>query len=179
MLWGTDKPSNVCVSEEFLFLFLLYNVPSGCYVPVYLKMASIEGKQNSCWATFRVLNLFPRAGFNRPMFHRIQSVLEYITTLLSRWLKRQCHVIFCHFLFHGSKPSEPLINSLKWFCLKIRFRKDICKNVTPRSVKRRRVGKFKCPKIKNCLTLLGVGLRAVSHNAESNNFFYFQKLLFP
>ena len=28
------------------------------------------------------------------------------------------------FLFHESKPSGPLTNRLKWFCLKIRFRGD-------------------------------------------------------
>ena len=31
----------------------------------------------------------------------------------------------CHFLFHESNPSGPLINRLKWCCLKIRFREDI------------------------------------------------------
>ena len=34
---------------------------------------------------------------------------------------------FCHFfLFHESKPLGPLINRLKWFCLKIHFCEDIC-----------------------------------------------------
>ena len=42
-------------------------------------------------------------------------------------LKGQCHEIFViYFLFHESKPSGPLINMLKWFCLKIQFCKDIC-----------------------------------------------------
>ena len=40
------------------------------------------------------------------------------------------------FLSHESNPSGPLINRLKWFCLKIRFRGDIqilsSKNSTPR-----------------------------------------------
>ena len=31
------------------------------------------------------------------------------------------------FFFHESNPSEPLINRLKWFFLKIRFREDIRK----------------------------------------------------
>ena len=42
-------------------------------------------------------------------------------------LKGQCHEIFVIFLFHESKPSGPLINRLKWFCLKIRVREDIRK----------------------------------------------------
>ena len=53
-------------------------------------------------------------------------------------LKGQCHEIFDLYFFHESNPSGPLINRLKWFCLKIRFRKDIrirsSKNSTPRSV---------------------------------------------
>ena len=40
-------------------------------------------------------------------------------------LEGQCHEIFVIFLFHESKPSGPLINRLKWFCLKIRFRGNI------------------------------------------------------
>ena len=43
----------------------------------------------------------------------------------SLFLKGECHEIFCHILFHESKPSGPWINRLKWFCLKVRFRKDI------------------------------------------------------
>ena len=41
------------------------------------------------------------------------------------YLKGQCHEIFCQFLFQESKPSWPLKNRQKWFCLKIRFREDI------------------------------------------------------
>ena len=40
-------------------------------------------------------------------------------------LKGQCHEIFGNFLFHESKPSGPLINRLKWFCLKVSFRGEI------------------------------------------------------
>ena len=40
-------------------------------------------------------------------------------------LKGQCHEIFWHFLFHESKPSGPLINRLKWFCLKVRFQGEL------------------------------------------------------
>ena len=29
------------------------------------------------------------------------------------------------FLFYELKPSGPLMNRLKWFCLKIRFREDV------------------------------------------------------
>ena len=76
------------------------------------------------------------------------------------------------FFFHKSNPFESLINSLKWFHQKIRFREDIRKkrdsaqcdtapSQTLRSITLRRVWKLKCPKIQNCLTLSGVGLRAV------------------
>ena len=38
-------------------------------------------------------------------------------------LKGQCHEIFdLYIFFHGSNPSGRLINSLKWFFLKICFR---------------------------------------------------------
>ena len=47
---------------------------------------------------------------------------EACTDTTSKTLKGQCHEIFCHFLFHESNSSRPLINRLKWFCLKIRFR---------------------------------------------------------
>ena len=40
-------------------------------------------------------------------------------------LKRQCHEIFYLYFFHESNPPGPLINRLKWFCLKIHFREDI------------------------------------------------------
>ena len=40
-------------------------------------------------------------------------------------VKGQCHEIFGIFLFHESKPFEPLINRLKWFCLKVRYCDDI------------------------------------------------------
>ena len=40
-------------------------------------------------------------------------------------LKWQCHKISWPFLFHESNPTGPLINSLEWFCWKIRFREDI------------------------------------------------------
>ena len=45
--------------------------------------------------------------------------------LLLKHLKRQCHEIFDLYFFHESNPSGPLINRLKWFCLKIRIREDI------------------------------------------------------
>ena len=53
----------------------------------------------------------------------------WVTSLLNGTSSR-CNyhlpVTFVIFLFHESKPSGPVINSLKWFCLKIRFREDIC-----------------------------------------------------
>ena len=45
--------------------------------------------------------------------------------LICNTVKGQCHKIFGILIFHESKPSGPLINRLKWFCVKIRFRGDI------------------------------------------------------
>ena len=50
---------------------------------------------------------------------------DYYTFKLVIPLKWQCHEIFWHFLFHESNPYGPLINRLKWFSVKIRFRGDI------------------------------------------------------
>ena len=50
-----------------------------------------------------------------------------LTQATYTFFKGQCHEIFWNFLFHESKPSGPLINSLKCFCFKIRFCEDICK----------------------------------------------------
>ena len=54
----------------------------------------------------------------------IKNVSQYFlisSTLLKGAVSRD----FLSFLFHESKPSGALINSLKGFCLKICFRKDI------------------------------------------------------
>ncbi len=69
-------------------------------------------------------------------------------------LKGQCHEIFCHFLFHESKPSGPRKYRLKWFCLEICFREDIHKicdsaqSRTPRRLTLRRVGNLNVCKSK-------------------------------
>ena len=60
-------------------------------------------------------------------------------------LKGQCREIFLNFLFHESKPSGPLINSLKWFCGDIREKFDSSQANTVQSRTLRR------------LTLRGVG----------------------
>ena len=50
----------------------------------------------------------------------------FIYLWISISLKGQCHEIFnLNFFLHKSNPSGPQINRLKWFFLKIRFRKDI------------------------------------------------------
>ena len=74
-------------------------------------------------------------------------------------LKGQCQEIFCHFLFHESKPSGPLINKLNWFCLKIRFCEDIRKISDFAQANIVRSLKLKYPQIQNLLTLQGVRLR--------------------
>ena len=43
--------------------------------------------------------------------------------IVLKTLKGQCHEIFDLYFFHESNPSGPLINRLKWFFLKICFRK--------------------------------------------------------
>ena len=47
--------------------------------------------------------------------------------------------------------------------------------MTPGSVTLRRVGKLKCAKIQNGVTLRGVGLHAVSYCVESNSLIWFSK----
>ena len=77
---------------------------------------------------------------------RFFTYVIFLNTVMSHMLKRQCHEIFDLYFFHESNPSGPLINRLKWFCLKIRFREDIripsSKNSTQRSVILRRVENF-------------------------------------
>ena len=60
---------------------------------------------------------------------------------------------FVIFLFHESKPSGPLINRLKWFCLKIRFRKDIREISDSAQANTARSQKLKYLQIQNSLTL--------------------------
>ena len=71
--------------------------------------------------------------------HRFQNRKDRI-------LKRQSHEIFFLYFFMNQTHLGPLINRLIWFCLKIRFRKDIriqsSKNLTPRRVILRWVENF-------------------------------------
>ena len=62
------------------------------------------------------------------------------------------------FLFHESKPSGPGIYRLKWFCLEIRFREDICEICDSAQANTAQSRKFKCLQIQNWLTLHGVKL---------------------
>ena len=59
-------------------------------------------------------------------------ILTYSILIGRRLSTTECHEIFVIILFHESRPFGPLINSLKWFCLKIRFAKIFAKSVTPR-----------------------------------------------
>ena len=52
---------------------------------------------------------------------RSQWIRQHRARVVNNYLKGQCHEIFGIFLFHESKPFGPLINRLKWFCLKVRF----------------------------------------------------------
>ena len=60
------------------------------------------------------------------------------------------------FLFHESKPSGPLINRLKWFCLKVCFHGEICKKFDSAQANTAQSRKLKCSQIQNWLTLRGV-----------------------
>ena len=88
-----------------------------------------------------VLSLFPS---------KKKTYACFMPATFKKWikqiLKRQCHEIFDLYFFHEWNPSGPLINRLKWFCFKIRFRQDIrirnSQNSTPRSVILRKVKMF-------------------------------------
>ena len=84
------------------------------------------------------------------------------------FLKRQCHKICWHF-FSSIQPIWVPDKQSKMVLLKNSFSRRFAKNVTLRSVILRRVGKLKCPKIPNCLTLRWVGLRAVRYCAQSDS----------
>ena len=64
--------------------------------------------------------LLPAPAGQAGVFHKN----NWVVTIL----KQNRHVtrFFGIFLFHESKPPGPLINRLKWFCLKVRFRGEIC-----------------------------------------------------
>ena len=66
-----------------------------------------------------------------------KTFVKYNSVIISAPVKGQCHETFAIFC-HESNPSRLLINRLKWFFLKICFRKHIrilsLKNSTPRRV---------------------------------------------
>ena len=55
----------------------------------------------------------------------LRGVNIHFLKLLHRPLKRQCHETFFIFILPESNPFGSLINSLKWFCWKTLFCKDI------------------------------------------------------
>ena len=92
--------------------------------------------------------------------------------------KRQCHEIFGNFLFHESKPSGPLINRLKWFCVSFVFGKIFAKNSTlcRLTLGGVEIEMFANPKLANTArswTLRRLSLRIVKQ------MFYFRKSPFP
>ena len=114
-------------------------------------------------------------------------------------LKWQCHEVFWNILFHESNPSGPycIINRLKCFLLKIRFRGDIqilsdfvqantarsqtlhrqhCAELNSTQSNTAPSQKNKFSQIQNWLTLRRVRLRAVLACAETNNIFWFSKI---
>ena len=90
--------------------------------------------------------------------------------------QKVCHEIICHFFISWIEAiSGPLINRLKWFCLKIHFCLDIRKKFDSAQANTARSQQLKCPQIRNWLTLHGVRIctGATLCGAESNKFFRF------
>ena len=97
----------------------------------------------------------------------LRGVNIHFLKLLHRPLKRQCHETFFIFILPESNPFGSLINSLKWFCWKTLFCKDIhekrdsaCDTAPSRNLR--------------SVIMREVQLRAVLACAESN-FFLFSK----
>ena len=108
--------------------------------------------------------------------HRLKKILEDCTEQIDLYeilfKEAVSRDFFAFFFFSLIQPNWVPDKQSKMVSLKIRFREDIRKkrdyarcdtaqSRTLRSITLRRVGKLKCPKIQNRLTLRRVGLRAV------------------
>ena len=99
---------------------------------------------------------------NKYVYRTIQLLTHLNTTILLyrisypfSTLKWQCHkIILAFFLFRESNPPKPLINRLKWFCWKVRFRGDI--HEISDSTLTNTARKIKFAEVQKWLTLLGV-----------------------
>ena len=89
----------------------------------------------------------------------------FIYCYLNKFLKWPCQEIFLHFFINYSNPSGPLINRLKLFLLKIRFRGDIqifcLKNSTTHRLPLREVKNFFIQPIKKITKNVGFGLYSI------------------
>ena len=89
----------------------------------------------------------------------------FIFCYLNKFLKWPCQEIFLHFFINYSNPSGPLINRLKLFLLKIRFRGDIqifcLKNSTTHRLLLRGVKIFFIQPIKKITKNVGFGLYSI------------------
>ena len=70
--------------------------------------------------TFYTLAWKNRQSYRAKMYPFVTVTLRLLNAENS-CLKGHRREIFCHFLFHESKPSGPLLNRLKWFCFKVCF----------------------------------------------------------
>ena len=74
--------------------------------------------------------------YSQHLNHLPVFVLFYSPVDILHCLKGVCHEIFDIHFFHDSNPSRPLINRLKYFRIRFRFRRDIrsqsSKKSTPR-----------------------------------------------
>ena len=90
-----------------------------------------------------------------------------------RVLKGVCHEIFDLHFFHDSIPSRPLINRLKYFKIRFRFRQDIrilkkLSGVHPTAESDSAVCIIPRSQTPQCASYRGVRLCSVHHTAESD-----------
>ena len=109
-----------------------------------------------------------------------RDFLQFFFMNRTIWIPdKQSKMVLLKYLFSWRYSQKTWLRAV-WYCAESDSTQyHTAPSPTPGSITLRRVRKLKCPKIQNCLTLCGVGLGAVWYCAESNNFFDFQKLLFP
>ena len=90
----------------------------------------------------------------------------------------QCHEIFEIFLFHESKPSGPLINRIKWFCLKVRFHGEICEKFAAQAntVRSQTLRRLHCPESK--IEMFANPKLAYTARSQTNFLFFFENINF-
>ena len=119
-LFSTPKtPKNIPYRQKCVCFYKIEKSVKSLHPTVYLSPQELvnQGKPflNSSWR-YILLSVF------RTNALVLESFTEEIDE--KNYLKGQCHEIFAIFLFNESKPSGPLINRLKLFCLKFSFCRD-------------------------------------------------------